>query len=50
MDQGKHTTNKGKWNHLSEKERYKIEVLYDQGMNPAQMAAAFEALRSLRIA
>ena len=29
MDQGKHTPNKGKWNQITEKERYKIEVLYD---------------------
>ena len=42
MDQGKHTTNKGKWNQLSEKERYKIEALYDQGLNPAQIAKALE--------
>ena len=48
MDQGKHTTNKGKWKQLSEKERYKIEVLYDQGMNPAQIANALTPKRDRR--
>ena len=48
MDQGKHTTNKGKWKQLSEKERYKIEALYDQGLNPAQIAKALTPKRDRR--
>ncbi len=49
MDQGKHTTHKGKWNQLSEKERYKIEALYEQGMNPAQIGEALTPKRDRRM-
>ena len=48
MDPGKHTTNKGQGKQLSEKERYKIEALYDQGLNPAQIAKALTPKRDRR--
>ena len=48
MDQGKHTPNKGKWNQITEKERYKIEVLYEQGKKPAQIAEAMTPKRDRR--
>jgi len=40
MDQEKHNTGKRKWKQISEKERYKIEALYDQGLTPAQIGNA----------
>jgi len=33
MDQKKHNTGKGKWKQLTEKERYKIETLYEEGLH-----------------
>jgi len=40
MDQRKHTTDKRKWKQICEKERYKIEVLYEQGLTAAQIGNA----------
>jgi len=48
MDQGNHTTGRGKWEHLSEKERYKIEALSQQGLTPAEIGEALEPRRDRR--
>lgn len=48
MDQEKHNTGKGKWKQLSEKDRYKIEALYEQGLTPAQIGAALSPKRDRR--
>ena len=38
MEHDKYTTNKGQWQQLTEKERYKIEGYFEQGLSPAQIA------------
>jgi len=48
MEQKKYSTEKKKWKHLSEKERYKIEALSEQGLTPAQIGAALEPKRDRR--
>ena len=48
MDQYKHTTGKRKWKQISEKERYKIEALYEQGLTPAQIGNALNPRRDRR--
>ncbi len=48
MDQEKHTTGKRKWKQISERERYKIEVLYEQGLTPAQIGEALNPKRDRR--
>ena len=40
MDQINHTTNRRRWKQISEKERYKIEALCEQGLSPAQIGRA----------
>ena len=42
MDQKQYSTTKGKWKHLSEAERYKIEALYQRGVPPADIGKAIE--------
>jgi IS30 family transposase len=48
MDQDKYTTKKRKWKQLSEKERYKIEALFGQGLTPAQIGASLSPQRDRR--
>ncbi|MDD3169428.1 MAG: IS30 family transposase [Eubacteriales bacterium] len=48
MDQEKHNTSKRKWKQISEKERYKIEALYEQGLTPAQIGVAMNPRRDRR--
>lgn len=48
MDQEKHNTSKGKWKQISERERYKIEALYEQGLTPAQIGDAINPRRDRR--
>lgn len=40
MGQENHSTGKRKWKQLSERERYKIEALHEQGLTPAQIGRA----------
>lgn len=42
MDQKKYSTRERKWKYLSEVERYKIEVLYHQGLKPADIGKLLE--------
>jgi IS30 family transposase len=48
MDQEKNNTNKRKWKQISEKERYKIEALYEQGLTPSQIGDALNPKRDRR--
>lgn len=48
MDQDKHNTCKRKWKQISERERYKIEALYEQGLTPAQIGNALNPKRDRR--
>jgi len=48
MDQKKHNTGKGKWKQLTEKERYKIETLYEEGYKPEQIAERMNPKRNRR--
>jgi len=48
MDQGNHNTGKRKWEQLSEKERYKIEALSQQGLRAAEIGAALIPRRDRR--
>jgi IS30 family transposase len=48
MDQEKHNTEKRKWKQISEKERYQIEILYDQGRTPSQIGEALNPKRDRR--
>jgi IS30 family transposase len=48
MEQKKDTTEKRKWKQLSEKERYKIEALSQQGLSPAVIGEALEPKRDRR--
>jgi IS30 family transposase len=38
VDQEEYTTTRGKWEQLSERERYKIEALYQEGLTPLDIA------------
>jgi IS30 family transposase len=48
MEQGKYSTEKRKWKQLSEKERYKIEALSQQGLSPAEIGKALQPHRDRR--
>jgi len=48
MEQDKHNTQKKKWQQLTLRDRYKIEVLYKQGLTPNQIAQSFEPKRDRR--
>ena len=48
MEQGKHNTEKQKWKQISEKERYKIEALSQQGLTPAEIGEALNPKRNRR--
>jgi len=48
MEQDKYTTKKRKWEQISEKERYKIEILFEQGLTPAQIGKALTPQRDRR--
>jgi len=48
MEQEKYNTEKKKWKQLSEKERYKIEALFGQGLTPAQIGEALTPKRDRR--
>ena len=48
MEQKQYSTEKRKWKHISEKERYKIEALSEQGLTPAQIGNALKPKRDRR--
>jgi IS30 family transposase len=48
MGQENNNIKKRKWKHLSERERYKIEALAQQGLTPAEIAASLEPKRDRR--
>ena len=48
MDRRNHTTGKRKWKQLSEKDRYKIEALFEQGLTPAEIGYALNPRRDRR--
>lgn len=48
MDQEKNITKKRHWKQLKEKDRYKIEVLLQQGLTPAQIGRALQPNRDRR--
>ncbi len=48
MDRRNHITGKKKWKQLSEKDRYKIEALYEQGLTPAAIGYALNPRRNRR--
>jgi IS30 family transposase len=48
VDQGKYNTEKREWKQISEKERYKIEALFEQGLTAAQIGAALTPQRDRR--
>jgi len=48
MGQENDNTGKKKWKQLTEKERYKIETLAEQGFTPAQIGAAMDPKRDRR--
>ncbi|MGI6664674.1 MAG: IS30 family transposase [Christensenellaceae bacterium] len=48
MDLEKHNMGKRKWKQISEKERYKIEALYEQGLTPLQIGNALSPKRDRR--
>ncbi len=48
MDQKEYTTGKRKFKQLTETDRYKIEVLYQQGVTPAKIGKALEPKRDRR--
>lgn len=48
MDQLNRNTSKRKWKQLSERDRYKIEVLWEQGLTPAQIGRALNPRRDRR--
>ena len=48
MDQGQRNTKAKKWKQLTERDRYKIEALFVQGLTPAQIAAALTPPRDRR--
>lgn len=48
MDQAHDSTKRRKWKQLSEKERYKIEALSQQGLTPAEIGSALTPERDRR--
>jgi len=48
MGQGHDNTKARKWEQISEKERYKIEALFQQGLTPAEIGAALTPKRDRR--
>ncbi len=48
MEQRNDNTKKRKWKQINEKERYKIEALFEQGFTPAQIGAALTTKRDRR--
>lgn len=48
MEQTKHNTLKRKWQQLTERDRYKIEALHQQGLTPAEIGAALTPCRDRR--
>jgi IS30 family transposase len=48
MDQNNNTTKERKWKQLNEKDRYKIEALYQQGLSPADIGASLSPQRNRR--
>ena len=48
MEQEKYSTKKRKWKHISEKERYKIETLSQQGLTPAVIGKVLTLKRDRR--
>jgi IS30 family transposase len=48
MGQRKHSTGGGKWEQLTERDRYKIEALFQQGLTPAEIGAALTSKRDRR--
>jgi len=48
MEQDKYNTKESKWKQISEKERYKIEALSQQGLTPAEIASALTPKRNRR--
>jgi IS30 family transposase len=48
VDQTQYNTVKKKWTHISEKDRYKIEALFEQGLTPAQIGVALTPQRDRR--
>jgi len=48
MEQIKYTTKERKWKQLNEKDRYKIEALFQQGLTPAEIAKGLEPRRDRR--
>ena len=48
MDLVEHTIGRKKWKQISEKERYKIEALFEQGLSAAQIGAALSPRRDRR--
>jgi len=48
MEQDKYNTKKRKWKQISEKERYKIEALSQQGLTPAEIGSALTPKRDRR--
>lgn len=48
MEQDKYTTKKREWKQVSEKERYKIETLFEQGLTPAQIGTVLTPKRDRR--
>ena len=48
MEQGNDNTKKQKWQQITEKERYKIETLFEQGLTPAQIGASLTPKRDRR--
>ena len=48
MDQANNNTKTCKWKQISEKERYKIETLFEQRLTPAQIAKTLIPKRDRR--
>jgi len=48
MGQGHDNTKRQKWKHLSEKERYKIEALSQEGLSPAEIGQSLNPNRDRR--
>jgi len=48
MEQEQYNTKKRKWKQITEKERYKIEALFQQGLTPAEIGKALMPQRDRR--
>ena len=48
MEQEKYSTKKREWKQITEKERYKIEALFQQGLTPAEIGKALDTKRDRR--